>query len=302
VTALDTRPEWLAARSRGIGASDAPAIVGLSPYRSALSLYLEKTGEYVPDDEPTEAMEWGIRLEPVVAAAWAEKNGKTLHRYAAYDPASVHVHPDIPWMLASLDGFVIADNSHLDFTDTDDEQRLAVYEGKTASGWIAALWDGDEPPAHVIVQVQWQLAVTGLDRGEVACLIGGQRFVQYTVHRDDSLIDALIDAGEQFWLRVMDRNPPAADGHQATTDALKARWQESVDDAVELGTEGVELVQRRHRAKKAADVASEEQAECENRLRVLLGENVMGTCFGEIACTWKPTKTGIRRLIVREIV
>ena len=38
------REEWLAVRKRGIGSSDAAAAVGLSPYKSQLELWLEKTG------------------------------------------------------------------------------------------------------------------------------------------------------------------------------------------------------------------------------------------------------------------
>ena len=38
-----SREEWLDIRQQGIGSSDAAVAVGLSPYKSALSLWLEKT-------------------------------------------------------------------------------------------------------------------------------------------------------------------------------------------------------------------------------------------------------------------
>ena len=36
-----TREEWLKARGAGIGGSDASSVLGLSPYRSSISVYLK---------------------------------------------------------------------------------------------------------------------------------------------------------------------------------------------------------------------------------------------------------------------
>ena len=44
------RQAWLAIRQRGIGSSDAAAAVGLSPYKSPLTLWLERTGRQLPED------------------------------------------------------------------------------------------------------------------------------------------------------------------------------------------------------------------------------------------------------------
>ena len=39
------REQWLDWRRKGIGGSDVAAIVGLNKYKSALSVFLEKTGQ-----------------------------------------------------------------------------------------------------------------------------------------------------------------------------------------------------------------------------------------------------------------
>ena len=39
-----SREDWLTVRRRGIGSSDAAAAVGLSPHKSQLQLWMEKTG------------------------------------------------------------------------------------------------------------------------------------------------------------------------------------------------------------------------------------------------------------------
>lgn len=289
--ATDTRAIWLEIRRRTIGASDAAAILGLHPWVSPLALFYDKTGELAVDEEPSEAMEWGLLLEPVVARVWSERTGRRLLKFEPYDPTALQTHPDHVWMAANLDGVVL----------DDIDGWEAVYEGKTCSAFADDEW-ADGVPAHVLVQCQWQMAVTGLPRAEVACLIGGQRFVSYTIERDDELIGSLIEAGERFRRRVEERDPPPADGWQSTTDALKQRFRDSVAEAVELGEEGVTVIERRHAAKARADEAKREQEECENRLRQLLGEHEMGLVFGEVGCTWKPNKAGVRRLIVKEIV
>src|SRR5205814_10591858 len=68
-----TEAEWLAARQRGLGGSDAPVVMGVDEYRSRLGLYLEKAGliEPAPLADP-EAAEWGRRLEDDILAWYSE--------------------------------------------------------------------------------------------------------------------------------------------------------------------------------------------------------------------------------------
>src|SRR5579862_4016105 len=148
VDPLLERDRWLQIRKRGIGASDAAAIVGLSPWESPFSVWVDKT-DRLDDAPPSEAMEWGLLLEPVVRHYLTQKIGKTIVR-----PSGVLQHPEHSWMLASLDGIVLDDNS----------EEEGVAEIKTSSGWKARDWDADQGalPEHVIVQVQHQLAVTNL--------------------------------------------------------------------------------------------------------------------------------------------
>lgn len=295
------RLAWLDRRRAGIGGSDAAATVGLHPWVSPLSLYWDKTGEIEGDKEPTESMEWGIRLEGVVAEAWAEKNGQAIKRFPPYDPANIVAHPDYPWMLANLDAVVLADNSDLDFTDVDDHHPVGVLEVKTANGWAEHDWDDGVPP-HVLIQVQHQLAVTGMPVGYVACLVGGQRFVQDVVERDEEMIAGLIEAEARFWRCVVDRTPPAVDSHPATSEVLKARWQDTLDDAVDLGAEAVSMVTEHHAAKAGFVLSKARLDLVDNRIRMALGEHEVMTAFGEIAVSWRPDKNGTRRLNVKELV
>ena len=69
-----THDEWLALRRTGIGGSDAGAIMGVSPYKGAYSVWADKIGK-LPPIEDNEAMRQGRDLEDYVARRFAEKTG-----------------------------------------------------------------------------------------------------------------------------------------------------------------------------------------------------------------------------------
>lgn len=50
-TAQLTRPEWLEYRRKGLGGSDAAAVLGISPFRTARDLYYDKLGVVTADDQ-----------------------------------------------------------------------------------------------------------------------------------------------------------------------------------------------------------------------------------------------------------
>ena len=67
VSTLDlSKEEWLRYRKQGIGGSDAGAICGFNPYRSAMQVYYDKTSDEIEDID-NEAMRQGRELEDYVA-------------------------------------------------------------------------------------------------------------------------------------------------------------------------------------------------------------------------------------------
>ena len=57
--------EWNRQRRMGIGGSDIGAICGLNKWRTALDVFLEKTGQ-AQEKEPNEAMRLGTCVEPYI--------------------------------------------------------------------------------------------------------------------------------------------------------------------------------------------------------------------------------------------
>ena len=60
------KAEWLCHRKKGIGGSDAGAVCGLNPYRSAMEVYLDKTTDDTEEFD-NEAMRQGREFEDYVA-------------------------------------------------------------------------------------------------------------------------------------------------------------------------------------------------------------------------------------------
>lgn len=116
-----SREQWLAVRNGGIGSSDAAAALGLSPYKSPLELWLEKTNRKPPTDlSQSEAVYWGTVLEAIIANVYAERTGNKVRRINA-----VLQHPEHHHMLANLDRAVGSDG---------------VLEIKTAGPRSAPFW------------------------------------------------------------------------------------------------------------------------------------------------------------------
>ncbi|OWY33322.1 YqaJ viral recombinase family protein [Herbaspirillum aquaticum] len=205
------RADWLEVRKSGIGGSDAAAAVGLSPYKSQLELWLEKTGRDAQLEKPdpndtTHPVFWGTLLEPIVAAAYTQQTGRKVRKVNA-----VLQHATVPFMLANLDREIVG------------SPEVQILECKTAGEFGARLWL-DGVPEYVQLQVQHQLAVTGKQSADVAVLLCGQKLEVHRVYRDDELISRLIHLEAQFWQYVASDTPPPADGSESADRALRCLY------------------------------------------------------------------------------
>jgi putative phage-type endonuclease len=207
-----TRAEFLARRQAGIGGSDVAAILGLSPYKTAVDVWLSKTQPPPADDQMSEAAYWGITLEDVVAKEYARRTGAKVQRFN-----ELLTHPSEPWMIANIDRAIVTQGRRPSVCQSTGwlQGIDGLLECKTASTFKSSEWgvDGDEEaiPTHYAAQGMWYLAVTGAPWIDFACLIGGQRFVTKRLHRDEATIDALMQRCSDFWHNhVLARNQPPA--------------------------------------------------------------------------------------------
>ena len=173
------RPTWLASRRQGIGGSDVAAILGISPWRTPLDVYLDKTGQS-QDAAETPAMRWGTLLEPVMLDEFERTTGLSVERNLPMLASQEHPH-----MLANLDGVA------------SDGAIVECKTSRSADGW-GEIGSADIPP-HYQTQVAHYLAVTGATSAWVPVLIGASDFRIYQVHRDEPFIADLIEAERDFW-------------------------------------------------------------------------------------------------------
>jgi len=284
-----SREAWLDVRKQGIGASDAAAAVGISPYQSPLELWMIKTGRDgdmpKPDpDDDSSPMYWGNILEPIVAQHYTRRSGNKVRKVNA---VLQHADADKHWMLANLDYAVI------------NNADVQILECKTAGEWGAKLWR-DGVPAYVECQVQHQLAVTGRQAADVCVLLCGQEIKIYRIERDEALIEKLIELEKQFWHCVETDTPPKVDGSESAGRALKYLYPNDSGDVLDL-TEDSHLCQVFADLLAARGTIAKAQQQ-ENLYKQTLQEK-MGEASriifpaGEVS--WKKNKTGSRRFLVR---
>lgn len=215
----EVHERWLKERRRGIGGSDAAAVLGLSPYATPLTVWLEKTGQTIPEDiSDKPAVYWGNILEDVVAAEFARRHPSwRVRRKNALLRSREH-----PFMQASLDREVI-----------DDKKRKGVLEIKTCGAHRKGDWE-DGIPDYYMPQPIHYLAVTGYEFYAVAVLIGGQDYREYIYERDQEDVCFVIRREAEFWSMVESGAMPAPGNALADSQALAEIYPEAGSEYVEL--------------------------------------------------------------------
>lgn len=173
-------------RTKYIGGSDVAAILGISPWKSAIDLWMDKIKPPVENNDNAQAKKRGKRLEPYIIDMIKEEHGieivETNKRY---------IDSDYQFMAAEID-----------FEYFDDETgQIENGEIKTVHPFKAKEWgdtDTDLLPIHYVAQVQHGLGVKKRNRCKVFALIGDE-LRPYVVDRDDETIEAMRTRCFEFW-------------------------------------------------------------------------------------------------------
>jgi putative phage-type endonuclease len=188
-------PLQLEARRHGVGGSDAAAVLGLSPYRTPLDVFMEKTGEIDPPDlRDVEAVHWGNVLEDVVAREFAAREGVKVRRV---NRTLRHQDPRLDFMLAHIDRQIVGEHVGLEIKTTSPFVTRDL--GRDGSDQIPDQW---------LLQVAHYLEVTGWDAFYVAALVGGQRLRIYRIERDPDLADMIVEKETWFWRECVEKRMP----------------------------------------------------------------------------------------------
>ena len=166
--------EWLAWRRSKIMASDAPIIMGVSPYKSPEKLLEEKIQCY--ERPGNQWMQRGIDLEPKALSEFEKE--KNLIMFPC-----VGIH-DNGWMAASFDGMTLEEDCIVEIKCPGKKDHAMALEGKI--------------PDKYYPQIQHQIYVSGLNMAYYFSF-DGERGVTIEVNKDEIYIENMIAKLFDFW-------------------------------------------------------------------------------------------------------
>ena len=258
--------EWLAAREKGIGASEVGAILGLSPFETAFSLWLKKTNQAQREPE-NEAMLMGHMLEEVVAKRWEMETGEKVIKASAAD--IIYVHPEHDFLRATPDRIV--------------RGRKKLLECKTTVTSI----DAEDIPAHWQAQVIYQMYVTGIHDADIAWLVQGRYFGYAHIPYDEDFANFIAEKVTEFWNECVigGKEPECI---TVSDFALKGSDPGTIIEADDEAFS--QILSLRSLNKKIAEQESEAEA-YKDSIKLFMGEKESIVRDGQTLATWK---TGAR--------
>lgn len=284
-TTYADRAAWLAARTTGLGASEAAALLGCSPFagpwdvvankRDGAEIPEEPANEYDTGADLNDPKVRGTVLEPLVGVAYTAVTTRPHWPIGDYlgVPGSIAIteHAAHPWLRASLDAIV----RDPDLGDGCGEWKTALHPWKWGTDGTVITGPSDPAwavavPEHICVQASIQMAVTELPFADVAVMTAGFRFRCFRFLRDERSERGLIRVLERLWSRyLVDGATPDLDESEACVRAMRARLAEDRTASRRADPDEAEAI--------AVLLAKREAEEAANKARAFILSR-MGDC------------------------
>lgn len=276
-----THEEWLARRKSGIGGSDMAAILGISPWRTPLNVWLDKTGR-AAEQPPTLSQEIGNYLEPLAAKKYEEETGRRVRKCNVLLKGA----EDGDVRIGNVDRLCFCEDGKLPW-----RKNLGVVTDRALEIKTTKMDEWDDVPDYYKAQALHYMGmmptVKAFDFPVLFVARGTMRI--YTVERDDSVIRDMADAAKAFWndYVLKDTPPPATNESD-----FKTLWPRHVEGKTAVASEEVERAVREYRD-LAAKIKGEEADLDIWKLEI---QKAMGDAEalvlpdGKKLATWKATK------------
>ena len=171
---------------QGIGASDAPVIMGETPFKTPRTLWSIKTGR-MQEDPAGPAARRGRELERFARRAYERRTGIQM------EPLCL-VHQEFEWMRASLDGLSFDGSTLVEIKcPLSLRDRASAQEGRIPSQYHA--------------QLQHQLEVSGAEQAHYWSFHGSDGIL-IEIHPDREYAKRLVEAEAAFWQLVKENRWP----------------------------------------------------------------------------------------------
>jgi len=256
------REKWLAARQEGVGASEAAAVLGISPWDSRLSLAARKAGAMEPIED-NEFMAAGRRLEPFIAE-WALEENEINRRGM---PCGLMLRSiAMPWLFCTPDWWV-----EEEYEGEKIRVPLQVKNTMRASDW------DDGVPDPIMIQCQTEQIVTGSPWSYAAALLTGNRLRWVRVDPNPDLHESIITNTKKFWDDLSAGKIIDPDASKASTDALRALYPQDNGETIALDGEYLEIALEMDGLKRERKEIDEIINLGENRIKAAMGDATFAT-------------------------
>ena len=265
------RALWLEERRKGIGGTDAAAILGVSKWMTPHDVWLAKLGRLSPKPD-SEAMWWGRALEDTIALRYSQRTGRQ-----TWKPDKFLQHPRHSCLIGSPDRLIVGDRRGLEI--------------KMANAFIARSEFGDagtdEIPQGYLVQCLHYLSLTDFDFWDVAALLGGSDFRIYIVEHDRALTASISDRLAGWWQRhIVEGVEPEIGDSEATRQWLRESFPQDMAPPLIADATATGWAERLRNARALLAGLEAEEAVAMNNLKALIGE-AEGMKGDGWSATWK---------------
>jgi predicted phage-related endonuclease len=266
--------EQIEFRKKGIGGSDAAAVLGISPYTSPLELWLEKTGRVEAVSNDSTRLRAGSFNEEFVLGEIG----------LGLPSANLKVHGP-GWMGEGLElgpGVTSHQNEVYPFmlgnTDASIAHTRGIVEVKTSDEFPFMRKWGSGVPLYVQAQCQHYMAAVGADYTVVACLQGFHTVNLWLVELDAEFIqNKLIPAELEFWGWVESDTMPPADDSESSERALRILYPEpEPKKTIKLTDREHVLAEQYIAAKESISVHTKKKRGFQNYLSEAMGDAEIG--------------------------
>jgi|TARA_R100000093_G_scaffold71491_1_gene47427 putative phage-type endonuclease len=259
--------KWLDLRRGYIGASDAGAVLGFNPYRSAVDVYLDKIGQSDNLDDNL-SMLIGREMEPTIKKLFEDYENVKVR-----NDNKIRLDDQYEFLGTNLDGVVVGETVPVEY--------------KTAAVW-------DEIPDYYFCQIQHQMMVTGAEDCYLAVLVLGRnkQFIVEKVKRVDNFVDGMKGRLVSFWNdNVLKQIPPQP---ESLKDAKKLYISTDPDSIVDANEEVFSEYLKLNALNKQKSEVEHDISLTKKNIMIFMQDKEVVERGGIPIVTWKKSKA-IRR-------